>query len=333
MPRETFITRPLSLDDAQKFVDIANAIASDAGENHTYHADFILAEWQEPNFDILKSSYGILTDEHMLVGYVILWDTHDIPVHPRVEWGVHPDYWEHNLSPQLLDWADKTSRRIIDRCPPDVRLSLHTSVLNGCAPMERVIKQTGYTPIRLSYTMRIDMETPPNLPNPPNDFIIRTYKNTEGLPAFVSAFQDSFSDHFGYVPRSFDKVLEEFEHWFATDAIDPELVFFAIDAKSGEIAGYVLGMKEEGNTAKGYIDLVGVRPQYRRRGLAQALLLNTLHAYWNRGTTCVTLDVDGKSLTNAVILYERVGMVIESQYTRYEKVIRDGIELATVQVE
>lgn len=42
----------------------------------------------------------------------------------------------------------------------------------------------------------------------------------------------------------------------------------------------------------------------------------------------MTLELDAKSLTNAVSLYEGVGMVVETQYTRYEKLIHDGQELS-----
>ncbi len=66
----------------------------------------------------------------------------------------------------------------------------------------------------------------------------------------------------------------------------------------------------------------------RRRGLARALLQTTFSTYWKRGTKCVTLELDAKSLTNAVSLYEGVGMVVETQYTRYEKLIHDGQELS-----
>lgn len=335
MLNQNFITRPLTLGDVQKYIETLKAISADDGTNRSYQSNLIQTEWQEPNFDITQSSHGIFTDSEQLIGFAIIWDTKEIPVHPWIEWGVHPEYLDYDLSTQLLLWADKTAHRIIDRCPPDARLSLHSSIVKGYAPMEHALTQAGYTPIRSAYEMRIDMKTKPTLPNLPDGFKIRTYNDDEDLHGFVHAFRDSFSDHFGHVEQPFEKHLEEFKHWFSIDnLLDPELIFLAIDENTDEIAGYVMGMSEgNGDPSAGYIDLVGVCRAYRRRGLAKTLLSHTFNEFWNRGQKSVTLDVDGGSLTNAITLYERVGMVIKLQYIRYEKLIRDGQELAKVSTE
>ena len=83
----------------------------------------------------------------------------------------------------------------------------------------------------------------------------------------------------------------------------------------------------------GYVDMVGVRREYRRRGLAQAMLRRSFVLYWDRGQRSVGLGVDGESLTHAVALYEKVGMHIHRRLMCYEKVLRDGVELAKVALE
>src|SRR5690606_11394992 len=116
----------------------------------------------------------------------------------------------------------------------------------GYAPAENALIQAGYTPIRISYDMQINMEAKPTVPSPPDGFKIRTYNGDDDLEAFVHAFRDSFSDHFGYIEEPFEKDYEEFKHWFATDTqFDPELFAFVIDTKTNEIAGYTLGLKQE----------------------------------------------------------------------------------------
>lgn len=286
-----FTTRPLNLDDAQKVVDLLNVVSGDMGINRSYHAKFFLAEWQEPDFEITQSTHGIFTDDEQLVGYALIWDTHDNPVHPVIEWAVHPEYIVHDLGSQLLQQVEKTCQRIIDHCPPDARLSIHTTVLKGYPPTENTLAQEGYVAIRAKYDMRIDMETKPEPTGIADDFLVRTYQGEEDLPDFVRAFQDSFSDHFGYVERDFDKVVEEFRHWFSTDVIDPELVFFVIDKKSGEIVAYVLGLNEFHDPSVGYVDLIGTRRNYRRRGLARNLLQQVFRAYWDGGKKSVRKSV------------------------------------------
>lgn len=335
MSNQNFTTRPLTLDDAQQFVDTHKAISTDVGTNRSYQADFIQSQWQEPDFDLSQSSQGIFTQDGQLVGYSVIWDNQTTPVQPWIEWGVHPDYLDHHLSSQLLQWSDKISQRIIDKCPPDVRLTLRSGAKKGYKPTEDALNKAGYKAIRSGYEMRIDMESPPPAPNLPDGIRLRNYKPDKDLAILVDTFRDSFSDHFGYVEQPFEKDMEEFRHWFSTDKlIDPTLIFLAIDEATDTVVGYIVGLKaEHGDPTVGYIELVGVRRAYRRRGLAQAMMYHAFNAYWNRDQKSVTLGVDGESLTNAVKLYERVGMHIYHEYVQYAKVIREGRELATVAVE
>ena len=83
----------------------------------------------------------------------------------------------------------------------------------------------------------------------------------------------------------------------------------------------------------GYIDTVGVRRAYRRRGLAQAMLIHSFAEYWDRDMSTVGLEVDGRSLTNAVALYEKVGMHVHQSLMSFEKVLREGVELAKDSME
>lgn len=330
----TFISRPLSLYDAQQFVDTHQAISAATGTNRSYKADLIRTQWQEPDFEIGKSSIGYFTDDR-LVAYGVIWDTSETPVHPWVEFGVHPEYLDYDLHAKILRWADETTQRIIDKCPPDARLSLETGAIKGYEPAQIALENAGYSPIRSGYDMRIDMEAAPQKPTFPGGISIRTYRGEEDLHALVEAFIDAWKDHYGYVEEPFEKEYQDFKHWFDNDEhIIPSLIFLAIDDATDTIAGFIIGQKQEhGNPTVGHIDLVAVRPEFRRRGLAQAMLLHAFNAFWEMDKKSVTLGVDGESLTNAVKLYERVGMHILHQYERYEKLIRDGQELATVSIE
>ena len=126
--------------------------------------------------------------------------------------------------------------------------------------------------------------------------------------------------------------LEVFRHWLDNDPyFDPELVIFPVDEATGEVVGCLLGLTQDFRDPEaGYVDTVGVRRSHRRRGLASAMLQHSFAAFWDRGKRLVHLDVDGQSLTNAVALYERVGMRVYQRYNVYEKVLRDGVELARV---
>ena len=329
MTRSDLITRPLTLDDAHEYAKTTIAIAAHIGTNAQFQPEHILLEWQEPNYDISRSSIGIFSRAGALAGYAVIWDRAEKPVHPWVNWGVHPDFIGHGLSAQLLGWVDVKGGEIMKRCPPEARFSLLSEIVEGYSPKEDALKQAGYVPERSAYEMRIEMTEAPPAPAPPDDIMIRSYREDD-LEGLVHAFRDSFADHFGYIEEPFEKDLNEFRHWFSHDKqFDPNLTLLAVDVQSGAVVGYLVGLKADHRHADvGLIELLGVRRAYRRRGLAQTLLAHSFAAYWKRGRRTVGLGVDGESLTNAVALYERVGMSIHRRYMTYEKVLRAGVELA-----
>ena len=329
------VCRPLTLKDAERCAQISAAISAHAGVEQRFQAKTITVKWQEPNFDLASSSIGIFNDSGLMLGYAVFVATSEIPVHPWVNWGVDPAYHCGDFSAQLLSWADEISRTVIPRCPPDTRISLWSELHKGYTAGENALIHAGYAPNREYYEMRIKMTERPVPPELPAGFVIRPYRHEQDLPAWLELVRDSFSDHYGHIEQPFEKDLETFRHWLNNDPyIDPDLVMLAADEATGELAGCVLPMTEDQrNPGVGYIDTVGVRRAFRRRGLTSAMLQRSFAEYWDRGFKTIGLDVDGESLTNAVALYERAGMHVHHSYVSYEKLLREGVELAKVAME
>ena len=84
---------------------------------------------------------------------------------------------------------------------------------------------------------------------------------------------------------------------------------------------------------QGWVGTLGVLRDYRRRGLAEALLRESFGAFWRSGERKVVLGVDAQSLTGAVRLYERVGMRSVRQWDSFSKELRAGRDLATLSLD
>ena len=335
MIHSDFITRPLANDDVDEYARTATAIAAHIGTDETFQPEAVLLGWQEPGYDIRRSSIGIFRSDGVLAAYAVIRDRAVKPVHPWLHFGVHPDHLDDGLGARLLSWADVKGSEIMQRCPPEARFSLLSEIVEGYSPKEDALRQAGYLPQRGAYVMRIEMSQRPTAPALPAGIAIRSYRHEDDLEALVRAFRDSFSDHYGYIEEPFQKDLAEFRHWFSHDKqFDPNLTLLAVDARTGAVVGYLVGLKADyRHPDVGLIELLGVVRSHRRRGLAQAMLYHAFGAYWDRGRKTVGLGVDGESLTNAVALYERVGMSIYRRYMTYEKVLRDGVELAKVALD
>lgn len=106
----------------------------------------------------------------------------------------------------------------------------------------------------------------------------------------------------------------------------PGYCFIVLD---GEIvAGGILcnaKLVERTDTAR--VGSIFVRPAYRRRGIAQALMLTAFDAFWKSGFRRVITDTDANSFTDSTKLYTGLGMESYRREFTYEKEIRPGKEV------
>jgi ribosomal protein S18 acetylase RimI-like enzyme len=93
-------------------------------------------------------------------------------------------------------------------------------------------------------------------------------------------------------------------------------VAFDVDRIAGQILNY-LGPVEQDGARIGWTEGISVQPEYRRRGLARALLARSLRVVRDAGATCAGLGVDLRNPNHAVVLYESMGYRIVSENYEY----------------
>lgn len=177
------------------------------------------------------------------------------------------------------------------------------------------LERRGYSLIRRSQRMEIDLDDPLPTPRWPDGIGVRTVRPAEER-AVYDVHQDVFRDAWG----SFNESFEEWEHWLVRSRnYVPELRFLAVDGD--EIAGYAICHPQPTTEDLGWIRILGVRRPWRRRGVGRALLLHAFRAFRERGLGRAGLGVDSDSPTGAHTLYERVGMRATHRFDVYEKFV------------
>jgi len=176
-----------------------------------------------------------------------------------------------------------------------------------------LLESRGYALDSYSFRMRIDL--PEQLPTPewPAGITVRTYGREADEQAVYEAHQESFSEEEDFERDPFD----EWTQWSYREPFDPQLWFIA--EEDGEIAGIALCRGERGGDKTiGWVNILGVRKPWRRRGLGLALLRHAFAELQKRGRRGVGLGVDGRT-TGAVRLYERAGMHRERTFVWYQR--------------
>jgi ribosomal protein S18 acetylase RimI-like enzyme len=187
----------------------------------------------------------------------------------------------------------------------------------------------GFQDIRSSYWMRIDFEQPPQPPQAIPGIRIRSIQGDAEERAALQAAHESFKDHWGHIDEPFDAFYERQMYFIRNSTVyDPSLWFIALDGE--EIAGVSLCRSFlDGSPDMGWVNTLGVRRPWRKRGIGQALLQHSFCELHRRGRTSTGLGVDASSLTGATRLYEKAGMRVTRKATLYEMELRPGEDLRT----
>jgi mycothiol synthase len=242
-------------------------------------------------------------------------------------YSVHPSYNEAAwLWDDLFDWMEAEARRVIAKAPADARIVLVAGAMDDDVCEQRELERHDFEHSRTFHRMSIDFDASLSRPVLPDGITFRTFAPGQDDEAIVSAYREAFADHFGYLDQPFAVDLAEWHRWMEADDFDPSLWLLAEDG--GEVAGFLTSYVEApGDPSRGWVDELGVRPRWRRRGIGRALLIHAFAALAERGVAGAVLTVDTQNKCGAPKLYEHVGMhSIHANHT-YIKELRPGRNL------
>jgi mycothiol synthase len=220
-----------------------------------------------------------------------------------VEGYVHPDFKGRGLGADLVGWGEGRAHEL-------GFARVRNAVLSTDGPARELLTSRGYRTVRHYYVMKIEVGD--DLPEPgwPPGVDVRTFSPGEERELY-EADHEAFAEDWSRPERSFEAW---WSHVGEAEKFDPDLTFLAWDAD--RLAGYsICGLAFGG----GLVNLLGVRPAWRRRGLGLALLRHSFRELRARGVDIVSLGVDASNPTGATRLYERAGMSVLFQSDVYER--------------
>jgi mycothiol synthase len=257
-----------------------------------------IREWID-NEALTPENLLVLERDGRVVGYFDVWvkeDVADLDV-------AAPGFWD-----EAFDQAENRARALGAKRARSFVVEEHE--------IGDLIAGRGYRTIRGSWTMEIEfgLEAPAE-PVIPDGIEIRPYRHPEDEQRVYEAMQEAFRDHWGFHPVTL-------ENWrgfnVKTRNFEPDMWLVAWDGD--EVAGASLNYPERGgDPGHGWVGTLGVRRNWRRRGLGEALLRRSFAALHARGLRKVRLSVDAENPTGATRLYERAGMRVLRQSNTWER--------------
>jgi mycothiol synthase len=257
------------------------------------------------NFDLARDVVVAELDGRIvgeIEGHIAVRD--GVAVHEHMGW-VHPEHRRRGIGRALVRWFEVRAREAASEWsgeqPRELGTWIDSNIEGGIALVER----EGYRRIRYGFLMIRPLSEPiPDAPLPAG-LELRPVVEADRQRIW-DADDEAFRDHWAAVERT----QEDFERWFTMPNLDTNLWRVAWDGD--EVAGSVwtLVWPEENaklGLSRGWLEHISVRRPWRRRGLATALIAETLRLLRDLGLEEGALGVDSENLTGALRLYESLG--------------------------
>ena len=291
----TLLLRPLTAADAQAVADLVGDYEERFSGVADRPAPEDVVDWWER---VDAGAVGVVDESGSLIGAGTLRSRGQNLI---ADLFVHPDRQGRGAGSLLLDWAERTTaEQGLD--------AVRAGTAAGDDRGKELLERRGYSYIRSFYRMTIDLDDLPPEPQWPARFTVALEQGQERL--VYEALEEAFDDHWGHEPRTF-------EEWTTSNGpFDDRLCYLVRDEAGTVVAAQVC---DEDRWSVAWVSILGVRRDWRRHGLGEALLRQAFHDLASRGRRRIALGVDAENTTGATRLYTRVGMTVASQDDVYER--------------
>ncbi|MEP7294330.1 MAG: GNAT family N-acetyltransferase, partial [Chloroflexota bacterium] len=243
-------------EDLQGIVDVISAADRAVGDDPRLNVEIMQTMIEAPGIDNDKDNFIVERD-----GQIIAYADCEFS---KSGWcfadcAVHPDFRQQGIGTELVR---RTEARIFewanDSLPADHLLLIHRMFKDNDHASRNLLESSGYSHVRSSYQMRIELDHPVELVPLPEGIVLRPFDRERDAQAVYQANEDTFMDHWGHERATY-------EEWarFVLDypAADPSMWLIAWDGD--QIAGICLNRPyEEADQQMGWTGTLGVRREW-----------------------------------------------------------------------
>jgi mycothiol synthase len=241
----------------------------------------------------------------------------------RTGGAVDPAWRRRGIGSALLRESERRSAMLAAGQPTERPLVL------GCFTDDRNIgakalaQREGYAPVRWFFDMHragLHRELP-EIPPLPDGIEVRPVDESQ-YRAIWRADIEAFRDHWG----GGDDSDEAFRRYQDAPDFDPSLwvVAWEGDEVAAACVNTIYAAENRAlNLKRGWLDSVYTRRPWRRRGLASALIVRSLHVLADRGMEVAALGVDADNPSGALRLYESFGFAVVERGNAWRKPLEE----------
>lgn len=270
-----------------------------------------------------RQAYWLVAEvERCVVGYgrIASWPERDGTwVYLALGW-VTPTWRGRGIGTALLRGTEDRIRELAAAEHPTERGEVAANASSTELEATALLRNEGYQVAYRLVEMGLDAATPVPAAEPqwPSGIQVRRVTPGHCLP-LAHSVQEAYRGE--YPGGRYDSSADPAEFAAQLREAMRDAALWQVAWDGDQIAGQVLSTLEEGRAE---VFEVSVRPSWRRRGLARALLFRALRALRSRGVDVVRLHTRTDFQTRAVDLYASLGFRVLKEFPRYRKPLAPG---------
>ena len=307
MNSSSTIVRPYQGEpDLQQIVELFD----DCARFDNLESSIPILQLQLPNcdFDLDRNLRLWENESGQLIGFGKLWIREpnvDNVTTSLMAFYVRPSARGEGLERQIITWAETRMSEVGSERQGQLKLTVGSRSTQ--TDRLAIFQAAGFVENRrLQYFCR-SLNAPISVPQLPDDFTIRCVDADRDAQTWVEFRNRCFIDHWNYQPRT----LADYQHRLESTDYVPELDLVIVDAE-GNLAsiGYCTinrSHNERLGITEGWVQSLATAPDFRRQGLAKAMLLHILHRLKTLNIDRAKLLFDSENHLGVGKLYESVG--------------------------
>ncbi|NNF70452.1 MAG: GNAT family N-acetyltransferase [Acidimicrobiia bacterium] len=278
--------------------------------------DEIVEDFAAPDLDRSLDTL-VAVDEGEIVAYSLVYPLPTATGKQRTFGfgSVHPDHRGGGIGTHLVEWQTRRGTEILSATDTGEERVLRTFLWEWQAEARELYERHGYHLARWFHTMVRPLYQPIPEAAVPDGLAIVGWSEDWSEETRLT-HNAAFRDHWG----STDNSPQFWAHRLASSGNRSDLHRLIVDGDT--VVGYALNAHfpdDETVTGRreGWIELLGTHPDYRGRGVASALINESLRLFAAEDLTHGALGVDSESETGAHTLYGRLGFETLYRSTAY----------------
>jgi mycothiol synthase len=304
--------------DYPALVRIINASASGEGDERVETVEGLASGYDhlercDPTRDLLLAE----VDDRPVAYSRVMWDDElDGPRVYRQVCFVDPEFGGRGIGTALFTWNEARLREIAaDHDADEQVLEAWAADQNEAATA--LVRSAGYDAV--TYMAEMVRASVDDLPDHhlPDGLEIRPVRE-EDIRTIWEADHEAFRDHWGYTGPS----EAGYERFRSFPYFDPTLWKIAWDDEgvAGQVKSFIDPPQNEAfGRQRGWTENISTSRRWRRKGVAKALIVESIRELAARGMTEVALGVHTENPTGAYQLYESLGYEVVRTWTTYRK--------------